>query len=533
MQKALLLISLLLFSAGMLFAAGQQEAEGPDVVKVLTWENMDPSYSVLGEQPVIEYIEEELDIDVQFQLFAHADRDTAISLVIAAGGEMPDLFPFAPEPGGVLEEKGVIIAWSDLMEAGKMPLTAAKLNLPKWAGVKKQITDSDTGKIYGMPMLAWRKLSIWADLIRGDWLEALGLEVPTTVEEYRDVLRAFKTQDPNGNGIADENGWQCHLEGVRFLQMWKRMFGLPSPDYSLSSFDGGPYWSIVDSEEVVFAPVNERYKAMLEYLNSLWAEGLINQEQFNMTSPKAQTGMSDNTLGSFPHWPGAIPNYTELVRQIEPNAFYIPIPYPIDTRFVKPEERKIAFQGPVAQTWYLAKNGANTEAAVRLIDYVFGNEDVPFLLEFGVEGIHHEIGDDGFPVYIGKWAEMTEYSRMSALGTQVGRLPVENRAFTIAKKVDTDPIFTEYKKFLSQVEEYMKPATFWARDMAQREAINEVMAAVKDYVDESTMKFIIGTKPFSEWDKYIATVEKEAGTKIDAALEVLQAFFDAQIKDSY
>ena len=128
---------------------------------------------------------------------------------------------------------------------------------------------------------------------------------------------------------------------------------------------------------------------------------------------------------------------------------------------------------------------------------------------------------------------MTEYSRLSALGTQVGRLPVESGAFAMERRIDTDPIFTEYKKFLSQVEGYMKPATYWARDMAQREAINEVMAAVKDYVDECTMKFIIGTKPFDEWDKYVATVEKEAGAKIDAALEVLQAFFEAQIKDSY
>jgi len=40
--------------------------------------------------------------------------------------------------------------------------------------------------------------------IRTDWLEALDLEVPQTVDEYEAVLRAFKTQDPNGNGEADE-----------------------------------------------------------------------------------------------------------------------------------------------------------------------------------------------------------------------------------------------------------------------------------------------------------------------------------------
>ena len=40
--------------------------------------------------------------------------------------------------------------------------------------------------------------------MNSDWLETLGLEQPTTPEELRTVLEAFKTQDPNGNGKADE-----------------------------------------------------------------------------------------------------------------------------------------------------------------------------------------------------------------------------------------------------------------------------------------------------------------------------------------
>ncbi|HIV19952.1 MAG TPA: extracellular solute-binding protein [Candidatus Merdivicinus intestinigallinarum] len=40
--------------------------------------------------------------------------------------------------------------------------------------------------------------------IRMDWLQKLNLEMPTTPDELLDVFRAFKTQDPNGNGQADE-----------------------------------------------------------------------------------------------------------------------------------------------------------------------------------------------------------------------------------------------------------------------------------------------------------------------------------------
>ena len=41
-------------------------------------------------------------------------------------------------------------------------------------------------------------------MIRQDWLDTLGLEMPTTQDEFVEVLRAFKNNDPNGNGVADE-----------------------------------------------------------------------------------------------------------------------------------------------------------------------------------------------------------------------------------------------------------------------------------------------------------------------------------------
>lgn len=40
--------------------------------------------------------------------------------------------------------------------------------------------------------------------IRRDWLNNLNLKVPNTMEEFYKTLKAFKTQDPNGNGIPDE-----------------------------------------------------------------------------------------------------------------------------------------------------------------------------------------------------------------------------------------------------------------------------------------------------------------------------------------
>ena len=250
-----------------------------------------------------------------------------------------------------------------------------------------------------------------------------------------------------------------------------------------------------------------------------------------MDSPKFNATVSDNTLGAQQMWPSAIVGMTENLRKLDPDAVWLPIPYPIDTRYVKPEDRKYAFRGPVSFTWLLAKNGKNTEAAVRLAEFVFGNEEFQFTTEFGLEGVHHEIGEDGFPVYIGEWAEMTTKDREYALGSGCGRLMVELPEANMIRRIETDPIFEEYKAYLDMIT--VKPAPMWFLTEAQKQLKNDVTNAIGTYIDENIMNFIIGARSFDEWDEYVETINKEAGDKIEAARKEFQKYFDEKIKAMY
>ena len=73
----------------------------------------------------------------------------------------------------------------------------------------------------------------------------------------------------------------------------------------------------------------------------------------------------------------------------------------------------------------------------------------------------------------------------------------------------------------------------WKRTTADRALMKDVMIAVQTYVDESITKFVIGTKPFSEWDAYVAEVRKQAGDEIDLAEARLLEMFESGIKDNY
>jgi len=106
------------------------------------------------------------------------------------------------------------------------------------------------------------------------WLEKLNLSMPKTLNELKNVLKAFRDSDCNGNGdLSDEIpmdycGW----------------FGSP---YSLTNLIGS--WGIqltnsgadgffAENGEVKNYAVDDRYRALLLYANDLYAEGLVSKK---------------------------------------------------------------------------------------------------------------------------------------------------------------------------------------------------------------------------------------------------------------
>ena len=94
--------------------------------------------------------------------------------------------------------------------------------------------------------------------IRQDWLDKLGLAVPTTVDELHDVLLAFKNNDPNGNGKADEiplfdRSATSENEMGEYLALWDSSTGFYPRDGKMT-----------------FEPITENYSwQFLTWLNGI------------------------------------------------------------------------------------------------------------------------------------------------------------------------------------------------------------------------------------------------------------------------
>ena len=501
----------------------------PEVITVLSYDYEFPEYSLLKTRPAIEYAEQQTNVKIDWQLVGETEVQDKLALLIAAGGDLPDLFTNRPPnmTHRELFDRGITLAWSDYIDAGRMPKVAQLLE--ENPDFKNQITDAETGKIYHLPRLGNSSNLYWSDYVRGDWLSKLGIDDPETIEDYTNYLKAVVTRDPNGNGQADEVGWANFFGSPRWVTMLTRGFGLGGIDY----FPWEEAWAVVNDREIVFKFTDERFRAMLEWGNELWTEGLVHPDQFNMDSAKFNALSNNNTLGGLNQWPENIVVIGEQLREVEPNAFYHGIPHPIDPRFMGPSDRKYAYNPPGLWQTYISAETEKLDAVLRFVDFTLGDPDFAVIAEFGIEGVHHQVLPNGTREYIGELADLDQRSRGFFLGTSVGYLPAQFQAIAVNQKVATEPAYADVRAWAAQVKPLLRPTIYWQLTAADNEIVLAATKDIQDFIDESVTKFIVGTKPLSEWDSYVATINEQAGPRIQAAIDVRQAYFDQNIRATY
>ncbi len=133
------------------------------------------------------------------------------------------------------------------------------------------------GNIYSAPKFSQAFHSLYASrmYIYQPWLDAVGMDMPTTTDEYYEVLKAFATQDPNGNGEADEiplagavvQGW--NTDPIEFIM---NSFQYHQIDDASRTF--------IEDGQVVLNYMTDEFKAGLEYMAMLAEEGLYLKETY-------------------------------------------------------------------------------------------------------------------------------------------------------------------------------------------------------------------------------------------------------------
>jgi putative aldouronate transport system substrate-binding protein len=241
----------------------------------------------------IQWLEEQTNVKLDYEFVKVSDWDTKFNLAMVSG-ELPDIIwsfdRLDDEEYGVIQQ--LFIPVDGLIDEFMPNLKAMIEEDPE----SMRNSYASDGHIYGLPAF-YDNLGIDAmgfQFINTAWLEKVNLEVPTTVEELTEVLRAFKTQDPNGNGLADEVPYSCSFNDHVNAGIWSLFFyfGVPT--------DGITYFSLDEEGVVTFDPYRPGFRAAVEWMHTLYAEGLMDMEALTQDVPTFISKVNDGVVGCMP-----------------------------------------------------------------------------------------------------------------------------------------------------------------------------------------------------------------------------------------
>ncbi len=248
----------------------------PVTLKVLTmrWGNMGDTFT---QNQWLKDLEANTNVKIEWQVVSSNDWSEQKSIMLASG-TLPDIIlgnqTFSDSD--IVNNLSYFRPLDDYIEQYMPNLKAAMAETPEL----KKISTFPDGKIYSLPTrLPARPKTKNQPVINKAWLDKLGLAIPDTTDDLYNVLKAFKEQDPNGNGKPDEIPYTETGLAPDFLNP----FGIT--DINANSM-------LIRDGQPVFYPVSEEYKEGLKYASKLYAEGLIDKELFTqdatMTSAKQQ-----------------------------------------------------------------------------------------------------------------------------------------------------------------------------------------------------------------------------------------------------
>lgn len=294
-KRTLALLCVVALLVGMLPALALAEQE-PVTIKVIYGKH--DLTDDLATNPMFIKMQEKTGVTAKWE-YISSDWAQTKSLLFA-GGELPDVFfgkGNAPlSDADIMQNVDFFVPLEDLIEKHAPNIAEMFKNDEE---IKRASTAPD-GHIYSLPQrMPLRPSTFDTAFINQVWLDKLGLKMPTTTEELKDVLLAFKTQDPNGNGEADEI--PISFAGINNLSGFLSLFG------SFGITDSGKSnFLMVRDDQVLYWPTMPEYKDAIIYFHELQKLGLIDPEaftqNFGMNAAKLKNDGVTAKVGIGFHW---------------------------------------------------------------------------------------------------------------------------------------------------------------------------------------------------------------------------------------
>ncbi|MBB6735005.1 extracellular solute-binding protein [Cohnella zeiphila] len=515
---------------------GASPSADPLVLRVFAQQNADQN---LATNDFTKQLESRFNVRFDWDLVPYdgAKEKRQISL---AGGHYDDAYILTAyidqfSQADVLRygKQGVFVPLNDLIGKYAPHIRDALANNPDL----RAFSTAPDGNIYGLvdysecyhcsyPNKMW---------LNTKWLDRLHLDMPRTTEQFKQVLEAFKTRDPNGNGLADEVPLSGSTED----------FGVHVIPFLMNGFiydDDQTYLQLVNGKAEMVAN-QERWKEGLAYIKSLYDEGLIDPGAFTQNADAYKMiGENDGAqiLGAGAAMHPAI--FVDTGQGNTRGSDYNPVPPLVGPYGSYAVYKKMGILPGAKFVITDRASEAERIALIRMVDYMFTPEGQAFA-EIGKEGVEWRRplpGEKGLDeaiqpsfatIPLGKgekprnsgWGGMGHfYMPKSYRDSWVQGMDIyapdgyERRLFEATGLYDGKQSPNLYPTW-----------SVWI-DSSQADEASILQTNLKYYIEQNALEFITGDKNLdSDWDSY---VKGFGDLGLSSYLAIMQQAYDASLR---
>ena len=445
---------------------------------------------------VFQTMQELTGIQLDFEMVTDAASYSEKKNLILASGDLPDFFYRGRLTNADVINNaaiGYIIPITDLIDKYAVNLKAVFAENPD---AEKMHIFPD-GEIYSIGQIGYASTQInnfwWINTL---WLDSLGVSTPETMPELYTALKAIKEGDPNGNGDPTDEipavGGGNHAAMIEFLMGG---FGLNS--------HGNKEFDLVDGV-FTYSKSTETYKKTLQFVRTLYQDGLLDNEFFTKTQKECIAQISEGIVGSY--------------FANNPDSFGVTADH-YDDWVAMPVLRGEGYEGNIYYPVGAALNGTNCfaitclneypEATIRWVDYFFGDEGNT-MLHGGIEGETFVFNEDGSISYTELITNNPDGLTTNQAIGQYSPWPGGNIPRVMTAGLDPSPKNYEVSNKARELNKQFAGESVWAviLSLEETDAVSTISTDLTNYVAEMTAKMVTGDQEVDAlWDEYIKTLD--------------------------
>ncbi len=439
---------------------------------------------------------------------AQTDQDAKINAAGAAN-QLPDLIHVNRTPWYKLYQAGLLAPVDDLLPL--MPDRTKKLYSDE---IRRTLVSLD-GKMYGFPQPGQ---ILYTDglVIRKDWLDKLGLQMPKTLDDFLAVAKAFTQKDPDGNSKNDTYGFCGYIEseGLGVVPGLGKRF-----DWIYGAYGVAGTWNLTGAENFGLNVRNPNFMKATDFVKQMIDAKVIDpdwptlkKDEYRARWKQGKCGIMNENFAAL----STKANYADFDKNF-PNGEWVVLPPPAGPDG-KSSEGLALTNVRIFAVSKTAMDAGKGPAIARLLEWMSSDEGY-YLLGFGQEGVNYKKDAKGFITLDGIEPEKAYSHKSQQPLTQLRNMVFMN------SDVELNARYVVYK---TQNGRTMDPLSFLTAFSKQpwTEATGSAIINPPDagadfnrFYSEGLVKFVLGQQPLNEqtWAEFVKGLDSLGAQDWEAA----------------